>query len=133
MGILLTGDYRETDQPSGVYDYVEKYTRTSGFAKEGLYMYNFCLNTNSKDYQPSGAINMSRFKNVELDITTYLPPIEPSGNYLDVLCAGNNAPISISTKPAWALYPYSYNMHVMEVQYNILSFVGGNCGLMYAR
>jgi hypothetical protein len=133
MGILLTGDYRETDQPAGVYDYVEKYTRTSGFAKEGLYMYNFCLNTNSKDYQPSGAINMSRFKNVELDITTYLPPIEPSGNYLDVLCAGNNAPISISTKPAWALYPYSYNMHVMEEQYNILSFVGGNCGLMYAR
>ena len=45
MAILLSGDYRENTLPSGIYDYIEKYTRTQGFAKPGLYCYNFCLNT----------------------------------------------------------------------------------------
>lgn len=133
MGILFSGDYRENVQPSGIYDYVEKYTRTQGNAKDGLYCYNYCLNTSPYEYQPSGAINMSRFKTVELEITTYLPPIDVSGANLDIVCNETGAPVSISSKPAWALYPYSYNLHIMEEQYNVLSFMGGNCGLMYAR
>ena len=133
MGILFSGDYRENVQPSGIFDYVEKYTRTQGNAKEGLYCYNFCLNTSPYEYQPSGAINMSRFKMIELELTTYLPPIDVSGSNLDIVCNEAGAPISITSKPAWALYPYSYNLHIIEEQYNVLSFIGGNCGLMYAR
>ena len=133
MGILFSGDYRENVQPSGVFDYVEKYTRTQGNAKDGLYCYNYCLNTSPYEYQPSGAINMSRFKLIELELTTYLPPIDPSGVNLNIVCNDAGAPISVTSKPAWAMYPYSYDLHIIEEQYNVLSFIGGNCGLMYAR
>ena len=76
FGILFGPDYREIAMPRGVYDYVEKYTKTKGFAGEGLYCYNFCLNTSPFEYQPSGAVNAGRFKTVELEFTTYLPPVE---------------------------------------------------------
>jgi hypothetical protein len=76
---------------------------------------------------------MSKFKTVELAVTTFLPPIDTSGANVNIACNDMGTPISISSKPPWALYQYSYNMHLMEEQYNILSFVGGNCGLMYAR
>jgi len=133
LGILCSGDYRENMQLSGVYDYVEKYTRTQGNAKDGIYCYNFCLNTSPYEYQPSGAINMSKFKLVELELTTCLPPFDVTKPNLDILCNDGGDPISISTKPSWALYQYNYNLHLMEEQYNVLSFIGGNCGLMYAR
>jgi len=133
FGILFGGDYREFTMPRGVFDYVEKYTRTAGFADEGLYCYNFCLNTSPYDYQPSGAVNTSRFKTVEFEFTTYTPPIDVSGSTVNVECDANNNVIAISEKPAWALYVYNYNLHVFEERYNVLSFVGGNCGLMYAR
>lgn len=132
MAILLSGDYRENTLPSGIYDYIEKYTRTQGFAKPGLYCYNFCLNTSPLEYQPSGAINLSRFKNVEFEITTYLPPIDTEGANVDITCMDGH-PISVTTKPGWALYTYNYNMHVFEERYNVLSFIGGNCGMLYAR
>ena len=58
LAILFNGEYRENLMTRGVYDYIEKYVRTKGNAKEGLYCYNFCLNTSPFEYQPSGAINM---------------------------------------------------------------------------
>jgi len=133
LGILFGGDYREITLPRGVYDYVEKYTRTHGFANEGLYCYNFCLNTNPREYQPSGAVNVGRFKTVELEFNTYKPPIDLDGSTVDIECNVDGELLSVSRKPAWALYVYNYNLHVFEERYNILSFVGGNCGLMYAR
>ena len=133
FGILFGGDYREISMPRGIYDYVEKYTRTQGFAKEGLYCYNFCLNTSPYDYQPSGAVNTSRFKTVEFEFTTYTPPIDISGSTVNIQCDPDGVPISVSSKPSWALYVYNYNLHVFEERYNVLSFVGGNCALMYAR
>jgi Major capsid protein N-terminus/Large eukaryotic DNA virus major capsid protein len=132
FGILFEGDYRETSFPRGVYDYIEKYTRTAGTAKDGLYCYNFCLSTSPFEYQPSGAINMSKFKNIELEFTTMLPSTSPI-NKETVLCGDNGLPLAVSTKPGWQLYDYTYNLTVFEERYNILSFIGGNCGMMYAR
>jgi hypothetical protein len=76
---------------------------------------------------------MGRFKNVELEFTTYLPPISPAGAEVQVFCDDAGNPVSISSSPSWALYQYNYNITVFEERYNILSFIGGNCGLMYAR
>lgn len=131
--IVLSGEFRETNQPVGVYNYVEKYVRTPGFAKDGLYCYNFCLNTSPFVYQPSGAINMSKFKNVEFDFTTFLPPIDDEGRNLEVNCDDEGVAVSISQKPSWALYTYNYNLTLFEERYNILSFINGNCGMMYAK
>lgn len=133
FGIVIDGDYREYTFPKGIFDFVEKYTRTQGSAKDGLYCYNFCLNTSPFEYQPSGALNMGRFKNVELEFTTYLPPISPTGADVQIVCDDSGNPVSISNQPAWALYQYNYNITIFEERYNILSFIGGNCGMMYAR
>lgn len=133
LGIVFGGDYREVSMPHGIYDYIEKYTKTQGFAEEGLYCYNFSLNTSPFEYQPSGAVNTGRFKTIELDFTTYKPPIDVDGSTVNIECDDNGVPVDVSSKPAWALYVYNYNLHVMEERYNIVSFVNGNCGLMYAR
>jgi hypothetical protein len=133
MGILLEGEYRENIIERGIYDYVEKYVRTEGFAREGLYCYNYCLNTSPFDYQPSGAINMSKFKNIELELSTYVPQIDLSNSVFNVICDTGGNPIAVSSKQAWQLYQYNYNMTLFEERYNVLSFIGGNCGMMWAR
>uniref|UniRef100_A0A6C0D245 Major capsid protein N-terminal domain-containing protein n=1 Tax=viral metagenome TaxID=1070528 RepID=A0A6C0D245_9ZZZZ len=132
MGILLDGEYRENVQTRGIYDYVEKYTRTQGFAKEGLYCYNFCLNTSPFEYQPSGAINLSKFRTIELELTTYVPPIDPINSSFDIICDGSGNPVGVR-KSNWRLYDYNFNLTVFEERYNVLSFVGGNAGMLYAR
>ena len=132
MAIVLNGDYRENVLESGVFDLVEKYVRTRGSAKEGLYCYNFCLNTDPFEYQPSGAINLSKFRTIELEITTYTPPFDIQNSQFNILKDSNGNPIVV-TKNNWQLFEYNYNMKVFEERYNILSFIGGNCGMLYAR
>lgn len=132
MGIVFDGEYRENILTSGIYNYIEKYTRTTGNAKEGLYCYNFCLDSNSQTYQPSGAINLSRFRNIELEVITYVPPIDLTSSNIDVICDLQGNPIGIR-KSNWRLYDYNYNLMIMEERYNILSFISGSAGMMYAR
>jgi hypothetical protein len=132
MGILLNGEYRENTLTSGVFDYIEKYIRTQSSAKEGLYCYNFCLNSSPFEYQPSGAINMSKFKNIEMEITTYSPEFDIINSNFNIICDGDGNAIGVN-KQNWQLFEYNYNLTVFEERYNILSFVGGNAGLMYAR
>ena len=131
MGILLNGEYRENNLVSGIFNYIEKYVRTRGSAKEGLYCYNFCLNTDPFEYQPSGAINMSKFNPIELEITTYTPPVSANSN-INVVCDGNGNPVGIR-KQNWRLFDYNYNLVLFEERYNVLTFIGGNCGTLYAR
>lgn len=132
MGIILDGEFRESILTRGIYDYIEKYTRTKGNAKEGIYCYNFCLNTSPYEYQPSGAINLSKFKNIELEISTYIPPVDPVNSSQDLICDTSGNPIGIR-KSNWKLFEYNYNMTLYEERYNILSFINGNCGMTYAR
>jgi hypothetical protein len=133
FGILLDGEYRENTQSSGVFNYIEKYTRTPGFAKEGIYCYEFGLNSSVFENQPSGAMNLSRFRNIELELTTYIPQFDVSGSYVNVICNTNGDVIGVTNNPSWRLYQYNYNITVFEERYNVLSFIGGNCGLLYAK
>jgi hypothetical protein len=132
MGLLLNGEYRENNLTSGIFNYLEKYVRTTGSAKEGLYCYNFCLNTSPFESQPSGGINMSKFKNIELEFSTYVPTINYTTSSYDVICDSNGNPVGLR-KANWQLFDYNYNLVVFEERYNILSFISGNCGMMYSR
>lgn len=132
MAIVLNGDYRENVLESGIYNYVEKYVRTKGCAKDGLYCYNFCMTTDPFEYQPSGAINLSKFRTVELEVSTYVPPFDLQNSTYNIVFDSNGYPI-VTTKNNWQLFEYNYNMKVFEERYNILSFMGGNCGMLYAR
>ena len=131
LGILLDGQYRENILPVGVYNFVEKYTRTDGFAPNGLYCYNFCLDTSPYSLQPSGAMNMSRFTNVEFEFTTINPPIDPYAQVLTICDPTTGEVIGIN-KPTWRIYNYNYDLYVIEERVNMVIFVGGNAGLMYA-
>ena len=132
MGILFNGEYRENTLESGIYNFVEKYTRTQGNAPFGLYCYNFCLNTSPFEYQPSGAVNMSKFKTVELEVNTYTPPIDLINSGFDVICDIDGNPIGVR-KQNWRLFEYNYNMTLFEERYNVLTIIGGNCGMLYSR
>lgn len=129
LGILLDGQYRENLLPVGVYDFVEKYTRTPGNAVRGLYCYNFCLDTKSN--QPSGAINMNRFNSVQFEFSTIIPPIDPYAQVLTI-CDPTTGDLIGINKPTWRIYDYNYNMYLMEERINVVTFIGGNAGLMYA-
>lgn len=131
LGIQLDGQYRENLQPVGVYDYIEKYTRTSGAAPPGLYCYNFCLHTDPMDLQPSGAINMNRFNLIELEFTTITPPLDPLAQSLTI-CDPDTGDIIAVNKPTWRIYDYNFNLYLMEERLNVVTFVGGNAALMYA-
>jgi hypothetical protein len=131
LGILLDGQYRENILPYGVYEYVEKYVRTKGFAPNGLYCYNFCLDTSPFNLQPSGAINMNRFTNIEFEFTTISPPLDPLAQVLTI-CDPNTGDIVGINKPTWRIYSYNFNLYVMEERINMITFIGGNAGLMYA-
>jgi Major capsid protein N-terminus/Large eukaryotic DNA virus major capsid protein len=132
MGIVLDGEYRENIMTRGVFDYVEKYTRTAGCAPEGLYCYNFGLSTNPYETQPSGAINLSRFRNIELEVTTYTPNLDSVASQYNFVCDANGNFIGVQ-KQNWRLYEYTYNFILFEERYNLLNFVGGNCAMLYAR
>jgi hypothetical protein len=131
LGILLDGQYRENMLPSGVYNFIEKYVRTSGNAPPGLYCYNFCLDTNQMNPQPSGAMNMSRFSNVQFEFTTISPPIDPYAQVLTI-CDPTTGDIVGINKPTWRIYNYNYNLYLIEERVNMVTFIGGNAGLMYA-
>jgi len=131
MGILLDGIYRENIQPAGVYNYIEKYTRASGSGINGVYLYNFCLNSSNLELQPSGAMNMSRFNNIELETVTITPPIDPNAQSL-VICDQQTGNVIGINKPTWRIYDYNYNLILYEERYNVVNFIGGNCGLLYA-
>ena len=131
MGILLDGIYRENMQPAGVFNYIEKYTRTSGSSINGLYVYNFCMNSSNLELQPSGAMNMSRFSNIELEIVTITPPVDPNAQSL-AICDPQSGNLIGINKPTWRIYDYNYNLYLFEERYNVVSFIGGNCGLLYA-
>jgi hypothetical protein len=132
LGVSLNGKYRENLLDAGVYNYVEKYTRTRGSAKPGIYCYNFCLNSDPFELQPSGAINMSKFNQIELEMNTIYPPLDSAAE-VKVICNPNTREIIGMNKPNVNIYLYNYDLHILEERYNVLTFISGNCGLMYAR
>ena len=85
LGILMDGKYRENIFEEGIYNYLEKY-RTTGSAPDGLYCYNFSINSNSGDVQPSGAINLSKLNKIEFEFSTIEPSID-SDFVVESVCA----------------------------------------------
>jgi hypothetical protein len=130
LSILFDGKYREFDFDPGVYNYIEKYRNSNGISDNTLYTYSFSLNTSPMELQPSGAINLSRFKTIEFDISTILPEVDPKASF-KVLCDAEGTIIGTSQKDS--LYVYHYDFYLAEERYNLLRFISGNAALLYAR
>jgi hypothetical protein len=131
LGIMIDGGYRENVLPAGVFNFIEKYVSTGGYAPDGLYCYNFCLDTSPFVLQPSGAMNMSRFTKVDFEFNTITPPVDPYAQVLTI-CDPDSGQIIGINKPTWRIYDYNFDLYVFEERINMITFVGGNAGLMYA-
>jgi len=130
FSIYFDGKYRESEFDSGIYSYIEKYKMSDGCSDEGLYNYNYALHTNPFDLQPSGAINLSKFKTIELEFTTITPPLDPNASF-KTICDINGT--VIGTTNVDSIYLYYYDLYLTEERYNMIRFISGQAGLIYAR
>ena len=129
LSILFDGQYRENDLDAGIYNYITKYKMSNGESNDGLYSYNYTLNTGDQ-IQPSGSINLSKFKSIEIELTTNVPPFDTTA-ISKTICDSENNVIGVIGKNI--IYTHTYDLYFIEERYNILRFVGGSAGLVYAR
>lgn len=129
LSILFDGQYRETDLDAGVYNYITKYKMSIGSSNDGLYSYNFTLNTGDH-IQPSGAINLSKFKSIEIELSTIVPPFDINSTS-STICDSTGNVIGVTNKEK--LYTHTFDLFFIEERYNVLRFIGGSAGLVYAR
>ena len=126
---IIDGSIRESELSSGVLDSIEKYVRTAGNAKEGIYCYNFCLNTDPFQYQPTGAMNLSTSRHCEWEYKTFKPEYDVSAQLL-MVCDQSENMVGYN-KINWQINEYNYLLHIMEERYNLLQFVNNNIILKY--
>lgn len=141
FAIICDGKYRENEFDSGIYNYIEKYTRTNGNAKDGLYCYNFCIDTNPFILQPSGSFNTNKFKNIEFEYkiktrhdNSPLQPFDKNGEEVKLVCdvdSGSN--VIVNVNDATSVYKYKYYFYLIEERFNILKFSSGHADLVYSR
>jgi hypothetical protein len=131
MGILMDGIYRENIQPAGVYNYIEKYIRANGDPPNGLYCYNFGVHSSNSELQPSGAMNMTKYSQIELEFTTIVPPLDPLAQSLTI-CDPETGEVVGINKLTWRIYDYNFDLHIFEERLNVVTFLSGNVGMMYA-
>lgn len=140
FAIICDGKYRENELDIGVYNLLEKYARTNGNSENGLYCYNFAINSDPYSQQPSGAFNTNRFKTIEFEyrfsqrevIGQTLAPLDLSGSNVKTVCDADTD-IIIEVKDATNVYQYYYKLYLMEERYNILEFKSGYADLQFSR
>ena len=75
-------------------------------------------------------MNLSKFKNIEFEIVTIEPPSNPDFQF-NINCEdGEIISVSKTTKD---MFLYTYELHVIEERFNMVTFMSGNCGLQFAR
>lgn len=143
FGIYLDGKIREEVFDSGIYNYIEPFHRASGKHTENLFFYNFGVDSFRGSTQPCGAINMSKFTKIELELETEIPPLDPDAQFYTVCTTldepqlntnnGQRTQIIGVNKENFRLYKYTYDLRLFEEKYNIVNFTSGICGLQFTR
>jgi hypothetical protein len=106
--LIFDGVERYSTRNSTFFREVQAYQHNFRCNKSGIHFYSFALDPKSN--QPSGACNMSRIDNVELEIETN-PLRNTHSNFK----------------------PYNYNFFVYAINYNILKITGGMAGTAYSN
>jgi hypothetical protein len=135
FGITFDGSVREEVRPANIYLQDQQYLASHGYGStglEGLYCYNFCLHTSPFQLQPSGAINLSKYSKIEFEFTTITPALDPNSTFL-VICDPNSSLQLGVNKSMYKLYDYTFDLHVIEERYNVLTFLSGNASMMNSR
>lgn len=128
--IVFDGNYRENVLPHAVFNYLDKYSHTSGNGNDGLYCYSFSINDSPFVYQPSGAVDLTKMQVIELEITTIVPPLDPAAQTLSICDPETGAFIGVN-KAQWMLYDYDFDLTIFQEIYNVLHLSSGHCELSY--
>ena len=130
--LILNGKDRENMLDADVYRYIEPYFRTPGNGREGVYLYNFGTNTDVKDYQPYGGMNLDKFTLIELFTETITPPPTKVPMNEKTICADDGSIIGYR-RNIDDLYEYTYDLEVFEERYNVVIIKSGTLGMLFAR
>jgi hypothetical protein len=130
LGIAMDGHYRENVYMSDIFNYNQKYMQTTGNAPDGLYCYNFCLSTSPFDNHPSGAMNVTHFKNIEFEFSVIRPPLNPYA--INSVVCDSTGTFIVAVPSTQSMYVYAFDLILMEERINMIKFIGGNAGLVYA-
>ena len=106
--LIFDGVARYSTRDSIFFQNVQSYQHKLRCNNPGIYFYSFALDPNSN--QHSGACNMSRIDNVELEVET----------------------TDLRNK-SYNFTPYTYNIFVYAINYNILKITGGMAGTAYSN
>jgi hypothetical protein len=128
FAVLINGEYRENMFDNGIFLYCEKYSRTNGSFKDGLYHYSFALNTLLKEYQPSGSMNLTKYGKITFEYNTIETPIN-SNSKTTFICGITGDLIGIR-KNAQDLNEYNFDFKVFEEKYNVITIQNGMASLM---
>ena len=96
------------------FRYVQPYQHHSSIPDQPIYSYSFSLKP--EDYQPSGACNFSRLKNIEFEI-----------NLKETPRASIQIPGSTTTRD------WLYDMHFYLINYNVLKIASGLGGIAFGN
>ena len=118
--ILFDGKIRE----NFIINSLEPYFKSNGTSKKGLFCYNFCLNTDPLNTQPNGAINLSNFSQVDMQLN--LIEGKKNLNAKTKLLVDNSGELIGINKTTWNIFDYTYKMHFMQERYILLEFENGN-------
>ena len=157
-GLNLDSTVRESRFDKGIVAWIDRYSRSKGSGIDGVYYYNFCLTTDPFLYQPTGAINLSKFSNINWTYSLIDPQLKTKQSFLTT---GNEAPIFASVtcnpisnnqlnssfdinnytsklnytinKKVKDNYQWCYTLHIMEERYNILQIENGVANLVFSR
>ena len=131
--ILMDGYYREELFDSGVYNMIEKYMRTKSCSDNGIYHYNFCIDSSNKNKQPTGAMNMNKYGKIVIEVNTIMPELKNDGsNIVDILCNDSGETIAVR-KQNHDLYKYNFDAVVFEERLNVIHIANGLIHMKYAR
>jgi len=128
FALLLNGEYRENILDEGIFSYCEKYSKTDGSFKDGLYHYSFALNTQLKDYQPSGSMNLTKYGKITFEYNTIETPLNTNSN-TTFICGTTGDLIGIR-KNSQDLNLYNFDFKVFEEKYNVITIQNGMAALM---
>ena len=111
LEIKFNGYTRQNNRSSTYYNTIQSYLHHTSNTEQPIYIYSFALNP--EEYQPSGACNFSKIKNVSCNFELNIPD--------DIV---NNGVVSKE---------WEYNISAYIITYNIVKIASGMGGLTFAN
>ena len=125
--IVFDGKIRENFMVYNIYNQVEPYLRSNGTSTSGLLCYNFCLDTDPFNMQPSGAINLSKFSVVNMEVELIEPEKDLQAS-TKLLVDDEGVMLGIN-KSEWEIFSFKYRLHFMQERYILIEFENGNISI----